>query len=343
MKNGCFTALITPFTIDDRLDTEGLDTLIDFQIKNGITGILAAGTTGESPTLKWDEHHKAVTQISKKTGDRCMCIAGAGSNNTSEAMEAAAHAVREGVDAVLLVDPYYNGPSSLEIRKEYYEPIAENFSDTEIIPYIIPGRTGAQLLPEDLAVLSKRFSNINSVKEATGDKGNMKRTRKLCGSDFTIFSGDDGLIFDIMTDYEIKAGGAVSVMSNIIPEPLTRMIRHLNSGENQEAAAIQDAVKPLLSLVTVNTEEESPFGPAKCRARNPLPLKTLMQLLGLPSGRCRQPIGLMTREGVDIVVHAARTVQKNNPEIFAPIAEFFDVDIDERLDNPVYREGLYYS
>ena len=343
MENGCFTALITPFTADDKLDTEGLDTLIDFQIKNGITGILATGTTGESPTLKWDEHHKAVTQIAKKTGDRCMCIAGAGSNNTSEAMEAAAHAVQEGVDAVLLVDPYYNGPSSLEIRKEYYEPIAENFSDTEIIPYIIPGRTGAQLLPEDLAVLSKRFSNINSVKEATGDKENMKRTRRLCGGDFTILSGDDGLISDIMTDSEIKAGGAISVMSNIIPEPLTRMVRHLNSGETQEAEAIQNAVKPLLSLVTVNTKEESPFGPAKCRARNPLPLKTLMQILGLPSGRCRQPIGRMTKTGIDMVINAARTVQKNNPEILAPIAEFFDVDIDERLDNPVYREGLYYS
>ena len=343
MENGCFTALITPFTSDDRLDTEGLDRLIDFQIKNGITGILATGTTGESPTLKWDEHHKVVTQIAKRTADRCLCIAGAGSNNTSEAMEAVAHAVQENVDAVLLVDPYYNGPSSLEIRKEYYEPIAEKFSETELIPYIIPGRTGAQLLPEDLAVLSKRFSNINSVKEATGDKENMKRTRRLCGEDFTIFSGDDGLVFDIMTDSEIKAGGGISVMSNIVPKPLTRMIRHLNNGEKQKASEIHDAVKPLLSLVTVTTEEETQFGPAKCRARNPLPLKTLMRILGMPSGRCRQPIGRMTKTGIDMVVNAARTVQKNNPEIFAPISEFFDVDIDERLNNPVYLEGLYYT
>ncbi|MFO7754080.1 MAG: 4-hydroxy-tetrahydrodipicolinate synthase [Desulfobacteraceae bacterium] len=343
MENGCFTALITPFTADDRLDTEGLGRLIQFQIESGITGILAAGTTGESPTLKWDEHHKAVTEIANKTGDSCMCIAGAGSNNTSEAMEAVAHAAQENVDAVLLVDPYYNGPSSLEIRKEYYEPIAEKFSSTEIIPYIIPGRTGAQLLPEDLAVLSKRFSNINSVKEATGDKENMKRTRKLCGGDFTILSGDDGLIFDIMTDPAVMAGGGISVLSNIIPGPLTRMVTHLNNGETQKAAEIHKAVKPLLGLVNVTTEEETRFGPAKCRARNPLPLKTLMQILGLPSGRCRQPIGRMTREGVDIVVQSARTVQKNNPETFAPIAEFFDVDIDERLDNPVYREGLYYS
>ncbi|MCF8044414.1 MAG: 4-hydroxy-tetrahydrodipicolinate synthase [Desulfarculaceae bacterium] len=343
MENGCFTALITPFTADERLDTEGLDRLIEFQVKNGITGILAAGTTGESPTLKWEEHHKAVTEIAKKTGDSCMCIAGAGSNNTSEAMEAAAHAVQENVDAVLLVDPYYNGPSSLEIRKEYYEPIAEKFGGTEIIPYIIPGRTGAQLLPEDLAALTERFGNINSVKEATGNPENMKHTRKLCGNDFTIFSGDDGLIFDIMTDSAIKAGGGISVMSNIIPAPLTRMIRHLNNGEEQRAAEIHDAVKPLLSLVTVTTEEETRFGPAKCRARNPLPLKTLMRILGMPSGGCRQPVGRMTKAGLDTVVSAARSVQENNPEIFAPIADFFGVDIEERLNNPVYLEGLYYS
>ena len=153
MKTGCYTALVTPFGSNGELDTQGLDQLIEFQITNNITGILAVGTTGESPTLKWEEHNKIVANVAKKTKNRCVCIAGAGSNNTNEALEAVKNASDDGANAVLLVDPYYNGPSSLEIRREYYEPVAKAFPEMEIIPYIIPGRTGAQMRPEDLAML----------------------------------------------------------------------------------------------------------------------------------------------------------------------------------------------
>jgi 4-hydroxy-tetrahydrodipicolinate synthase len=108
---------------------------------------------GESPTLAWEEHHRAVQIISQKAKGKCLCIAGAGSNNTKEALSASRHAAEAGADAVLLVDPYYNGPSSLEIRKEYIAPVAAAFPDLTVIPYVIPGRTGAQLFPEDLALL----------------------------------------------------------------------------------------------------------------------------------------------------------------------------------------------
>ncbi|MBL7196046.1 MAG: dihydrodipicolinate synthase family protein, partial [Desulfobacterales bacterium] len=123
MYKGCFTALVTPFK-DDIVDYEGLGQLADFQIKNGITGILAVGTTGESPTLTWDEHNKVIEDVAKKTRDKCICIAGTGSNNTKETLESSKHAVDIGVEALLLVDPYYNGPSSLEIRREYVAPVA---------------------------------------------------------------------------------------------------------------------------------------------------------------------------------------------------------------------------
>lgn len=156
MMTGSYTALATPFA-DDGIDSEGLDRLTEFQISNGITGILAVGTTGESPVLTWDEHNAVVETVAKKTKGRCRCIAGTGSNNTKEAITATGHAVRLGADAVLLVDPYYNGPSSLEIRKEYIGPVAAAFPDIQIIPYVIPGRTGTQLLPEDLALLNKEF------------------------------------------------------------------------------------------------------------------------------------------------------------------------------------------
>ncbi len=343
MKTGCYTALITPFTNKGELDGDGLDRLIRFQIQNNITGILAAGTTGESPTLKWEEHNRVIAEVAKAAQGKCLCIAGTGSNNTHEALDAVRHAARAGADAVLLVDPYYNGPSSLEIRREYIEPVARSFPDMEIIPYIIPGRTGTQLLPEDLALAAQTYPNISTVKEATGNLDNMRRTRKCCGREFTIMSGDDSLVVEMMTDPAIRAAGGFSVMSNIAPKAMTDLVMLVDQGKRAEAETIQTALAPLLDLVTVTTVEMTPFGPVKCRARNPLALKTLMQVLGMPSGACRAPMGKMTRKGLDTVVAAARKIQTQTPWIFAPVADFFDVDIDERLGNPEYAEDLWYD
>ena len=166
MKAGSYTALATPFE-NGEVDYDGLAKLADFQIANGITGILAVGTTGESPVLNWEEHNKVVEVIAKKAKGKCICVAGTGSNNTKESLEATHHAAEVGADAVLLVDPYYNGPSSIEIRKEYVVPIARAYPDLDVIPYVIPGRTGAQLLPEDLALAYKECPNVATVKEAT--------------------------------------------------------------------------------------------------------------------------------------------------------------------------------
>jgi len=343
MKQGCFTALITPFTDAGELDQNGLEQLIDFQIQNGITGILVTGTTGESPTFKWQEHNHVIALAAKQAKGRCHVIAGTGSNNTEEALMAAGHAAKEGVDAILMVDPYYNGPSSLEIRKEYYEAVAARYPDVEIIPYIIPGRTGAQMLPQDLALLSRSCPNITSVKEATGNLDNMKHTRKCCGPQFQIFSGDDALVYDIMTDPDILACGAISVMSNIVPKFMTQMVSLLNQKKTKEAQGLQTALTPLLDLVVVTTTEKTAFGQVLCRARNPLPLKTMMQLLGIPSGPCRRPLGKMTRQGLDKIVAALQQVQAENPEILAPVADFFNVDIDDRLHNPIHQQGLWYG
>ncbi len=163
MFSGCHTALITPFK-DHELYLEGLEKLVEFQISCGVSGILAVGTTGESPTLTWEEHNKVIRVVAEKCKGRCKSIAGTGSNNTQETMESTEHAVQVGVDAALLVDPYYNGPSSLEIRREYVAPVAKKFPQIQIIPYVIPGRTGTQLLPEDLALLHKQYANMSTVK-----------------------------------------------------------------------------------------------------------------------------------------------------------------------------------
>ncbi len=341
MISGCYTAIVTPFD-GVSVDETGLARLADFQIQNGITGILAVGTTGESPTLAWEEHFRVVQIISKQTKGKCLCIAGTGSNNTKEALSATRHAVEAGADAVLLVDPYYNGPSSLEIRKEYIAPVAAAFPDLTLIPYVIPGRTGTQLLPEDLALLFRDHPNVNMVKEATGDLDNMRRTRRCCGPAFSIFSGDDGLTFQMMTDPDISAAGVISVVSNIAPKAMSDLAGLLANEEVEQAKILADALAPLFGLVTVKTMEKTPYGEVVCRARNPLALKTLMQLLGLPSGPCRPPLGKMSRTGLEVVVGIAKSVQSKNPQIFAPLAEFFNVDVDARLNDGNFLERLCY-
>ncbi len=342
MISGCYTALATPF-INGALDYDGLAKLIDFQIENGITGILAAGTTGESPTLNWDEHNKVSEFVVQKAKNKCLSIAGTGSNNTQETMDASEHAVKDGVDALLLVDPYYNGPSSLEIRREYVAPVAAAYPEVEIIPYVIPGRTGCQLLPEDLALLYKEYTNVATVKEATANLDNMKRTRECCGSEYTILSGDDGMTFQMMVDPQIKAAGVISVASNVAPKAVTQMVQLLSRGDQAEAETLLADIEPLFNLVTVKTKEQTPYGEVDCRARNPLALKTLMQILGMPSGACRPPLGKMTLNGVQKVLAAARAVQAKNPAVFKPIEDFFGINIEDRLNNPQYWEGLSYE
>lgn len=339
---GCFTALVTPFN-GQGVDYSGLGQLVDFQMDNGITGILAVGTTGESPTLVWEEHNKVIEYVAEKTSNKCICIAGTGSNNTKESLSAAKHAVDASVDAILLVDPYYNGPSSLEIRKEYVAPIANAFPQVQVIPYVIPGRTGTQLLPEDIAILHHQFKNVGIVKEATGNLDNMRRTRECCGSDFSILSGDDGITFQLMTDPKIQGNGVISVVSNVVPKATSEMVKLISEGKIEDAQKIISAIEPLFGLVTVKTREKTPYGDVDCKARNPLAIKTLMSILGMPSGGCRPPLGKMTQNGIQIVLDAARKVHQNDPEIFKPVSDTFNVDIDDRLQNPENWKDLVYS
>jgi len=342
MKAGCYTALVTPFK-GDAIDWGGLDRLVDFQIQNGITGILAVGTTGESPVLTWDEHNEVTERIARKTAGKCLCIAGTGSNNTSETLKGTQHAAQCGCQAVLLVDPYYNGPSSLEIRREYVAPVAKAFPGLDIIPYVIPGRTGTQLLPEDLALLFKQYPNVNTVKEATADIQNMRRTRACCGPDFTILSGDDSMTLAMMADPAVKAAGVISVASNVAPRAITEMVTLLNAGRQAEAKALAARLEPLFNLVTVKTVEKTPYGEVACRARNPVAYKALMAILGMPAGGCKPPLGKLTRNGLTQVLETARSVQRSAPELFQPIADAFGVNIAKRLEDPQSWEGLCYA
>ncbi|MGB9853962.1 MAG: 4-hydroxy-tetrahydrodipicolinate synthase [Candidatus Bathyarchaeales archaeon] len=343
MFRGCYTALITPMLSNYEIDFDGLETLVDFQIAQGTNGILAVGTTGESATLEHEEQTAVTKRVYACCTERSMVIAGTGCNSTRKAIENTKKAYDIGVRAVLLVDPYYNGPSSLEIRREYIEPIAEKFPEVQIIPYVIPGRTGTQLLPQDIAILHRQCVNVQAVKESTGDFENMKLIRRLCGQQFYILSGDDDKTFRMMTDIEIKASGVISVVSNIAPAAVQKMTSLILEGKADDAKNLCEKLNPLFQIVTVKTTEETPFGNAIVKARNPLPCKTLMNVLGMPSGPLRQPLGKMTKKGLEVVLKAAREVYEKSPEILKPVEEFFDVDLSERLYKEKFWEGLTYD
>lgn len=343
MFKGCYTALVTPMRSDGSVDYDGLERLIEFQIESNIQGILAVGTTGESPTLLWEEHNEVTERTVKLAKDRCLSIAGTGSNSTKETLAASEHAAHVGADAVLLVDPYYNGPSSLEIRREYVEPVAREFPEVQVIPYIIPGRTGTMMHVEDLAMLAANYSNVSSVKEATGDLDNMAKTRRVCGEQFTILSGDDDKTVAMMKSPDIRAAGVISVMSNILPGPIQRLTESLNAGDEEEADRLAAAMAPLFACVGVTTQEETPYGSVECKARNPLAVKSLMNVLGMPSGPSRRPLGKMTRKGIGVALSAARQAHANDPTLLAPIGAFFGVDVEARLADDSLLDALVYA
>jgi len=344
---GAWTAIVTPVNPDLTLDREGLEKNVEFQVSQGISGLVPVGTTGESPTLSWDEHNEIIERVLRQCNNRCEVLAGTGSNSTDEAVESTRHAVHAGARAVLMVDCYYNGPSSQELRDEYYSTVASEFPDTTIVPYIIPGRSGTMLAVDDLAILNGRHRNINAVKEATGDLDRMARTRSLLGDDFSIMSGDDDITFKMLTDKAIRADGVISVMSNIIPGPIAKMVSLMKEGDIDGASRMHDAITPLLGIVTVKVDNERTLPSGKKvivndRYRNPLAVKTLMSGLGMPSGMCRKPLGKMTRAGVEVVRSAVKTIWENNPEVLQPIADFYGIDIAERLMNDSVWEKLAY-
>jgi 4-hydroxy-tetrahydrodipicolinate synthase len=263
-------------------------------------------------------------------------LAGTGSNSTKEALEATEHAVDVGAPGVLMMDCYYNGPSSLELRTQYYEPVAKKFRKTFVVPYIIPGRTGTKLEVEDLAILNRRYKNVRSVKEATGDLDRMAKTRRLLGDDFDILSGDDDKTYEMMIRPDIRASGVISVISNIMPGPITEMVKAISSGKAARAEQLKNALDPLFKVVTVNTVESYEGFDVPCRFRNPVAIKTMMNGLGMPSGPCRPPLGKITPKGAEVVRDALKAAYEKDREVFTPIREFYRINIEERLSNDRY-------
>ena len=347
--SGAWTALVTPFEAQSRVDIAAFRRLIQFQIAEGIHGLVPAGTTGESPTLTWDEHILIIESAVHTAANRAGVLAGTGSNSTAEAVSGTRHAVEAGANAVLLVDCYYNGPSSLELRTEYYERIMAEVPEIPVVPYIIPGRTGCALSAEDLALLHRADPRrLPAVKQATGDLERMKRDRALAGPGLAIFSGDDDLTVAMMQDPQIAACGVISVMSNLAPGAVARMVNWQRAGETAKASEMGKILAPLFKLVGCKAKGERRLPGGKVvtvedRFRNPVPVKTMLAGLGVPVGVCRAPLGKMTREGVAQCRKALIRVHRAAPEILAPLGQAFGVNIERRLADdsvwaPVTRE-----
>ncbi len=335
--HGVWTALVTPFSPDLQVDYDALRRLIEFQVQEGVDGVLPCGTTGESPTLSWQEHDAVIDATIRAVEGRAGVLAGAGSNNTQEAVRATTQAKEVGATAVLLVDCYYNCPSSLELRTEYYERILENVADVPIVPYVIPGRSGCALSAADLAILHLNDpQRVPAVKEATGDLDRMRLDRKLAGPALSILSGDDDLTLPMMRDEQIRAGGVVSVMSNLVPGTIGGLVRAQSAGDIEETERLSQALAPVLQLVTcsvpaVRTLPNGQSVEVVDRYRNPVPVKTMMAGLGMIPSPKRPPLGRMSTAGVAQCRDALRETHAADPGILGPIEEAFGVRIDQRL------------
>jgi 4-hydroxy-tetrahydrodipicolinate synthase len=235
---GWMTALVTPFR-DGKVDEAGFRKLVDWQIAEGIHGLVPVGTTGESPTLSHAEHHRVVEICVAEAKGRVPVIAGAGSNNTVEAVELARHAEKAGASAVLVVTPYYNKPNQ-EGMYRHFKALNDAIG-IPIIMYNIPPRSVIDLSVETMQRLFE-LKNIAGVKDATGNVGRISMQRSAMGPDFVQFSGDD---ITALSCLAAGAHGCISVVSNIAPKACSQLQEAWDRGDARQALAIQDRLTPL--------------------------------------------------------------------------------------------------
>jgi 4-hydroxy-tetrahydrodipicolinate synthase len=270
MFKGSFVALITPMLADGTVDEATLERFVDWQIGEGTHGLVPVGTTGESPTLTHEEHHRVVEIAVAVAGGRVPVIAGAGSNSTAEAIDLAQHARRAGADAALVVTPYYNKPTQ-EGLYLHYTAVADS-AEIPIIIYNVPGRSVVDMSAETMGRLAKH-PNIVGVKDATANLARPLHVRRTCGADFCQLSGEDHTAVAHLASGGV---GCISVTGNIAPRLLSAMHRAWQNGEVAEAIAIQHRLVPLHDAMFTET--------------NPGPVKYAASLLGFGHADCRLPM-----------------------------------------------------
>src|SRR5512132_1235379 len=270
MFRGTFTALVTPFR-DGGIDVSALEDLIEKQIAAGITGIVAVGTTGESPTLSHEEREQVVRLAVTTANKRCQVLAGTGSNATQHAVADTKMAERVGVDGALLVAPYYNKPSQEGLYRHF-----KTIADATALPimlYNIPGRCGVDIASDTVTRLAKECRNIVTLKEASGSVERVSELRVRLPESFTILSGDDSLTLPFMS---VGAVGVVSVASNLFPAEVCALVRAYESGDAKSALNLHRKMFPLFKDLFIEP--------------NPVPVKTALGWRGAMSGDVRLPL-----------------------------------------------------
>ncbi|MBN1127392.1 MAG: 4-hydroxy-tetrahydrodipicolinate synthase [Chitinispirillaceae bacterium] len=270
---GCYVAIVTPFGENGSVNEAALRSNVDFLIGKGVAGIVPCGTTGESATLSWKEHNRVVDVALEQAKGKIQVIAGAGSNNTAESLNAARHAREKGADAILCITPYYNRPTQEGLYR-HFTAIASQV-DIPIVVYNVPVRTGVNLLPETMERLCE-CRNIVAVKEASGNVLQVSEIHRRCGDRLTILSGDDPLTLPILA---CGGSGVISVVANFAPEKLIAMIDAFFAKDMAVALSLHETLLPLSQAMFIET--------------NPSPVKTAMNLLGMNAGQVRLPLVAM--------------------------------------------------
>ena len=290
MKKCVFTgsavALITPMDSDGSVNYEVLNRLVDFHLNNATKAIVVCATTGESPTLTYEEHCKVVETVVRRVNKRIPVIASSGSNNTRQSAELSKAMQEVGVDALLMITPYYNKTSQTGLVKHFYY-IADRVS-IPIILYNIPSRTGMKIQPETYLELSKH-PNIAGTKEATGDLALAAKTAELCGDNLAIYSGEDNLTLPILS---IGGKGVVSTTANIIPKEMNEICRQYFLGNTMESRRIFLKYLELMNALFVDV--------------NPMPVKAAMRLMGWDCGGCRLPLTDVSEGTEDLLRHVIK-------------------------------------
>ena len=267
MFEGAYTAIVTPFTRDGKVDYGRFRDLIEIQIEGGIDGLVPVGTTGESPTLDVQEHEKVVEVAIETARRRIKIIAGTGANSTAEALELTRHAKDAGADGTLQVTPYYNKPNSLGLVR-HFSAVAD--LGLPVVLYNVPGRSGKEI-PIDVVAELARHPNVVAIKEAGGSADRVSQILTRC--QIEVLSGDDGLTLPMMI---IGAVGVISVASNVAPRPVADLVHHALAGRWAEARALHLKYYRLFTDLFLDT--------------NPIPVKTALAMMGKIEESFRLPL-----------------------------------------------------
>jgi 4-hydroxy-tetrahydrodipicolinate synthase len=264
---GLYTALVTPFR-NGAVDYDNLTRLVEMQVAAGVDGISPVGTTGESPTLSFEEHERVIATVVQLVNGRCKVLAGSGANSTAEALHLTRHAKSDGADFSLQVAPYYNKPTQEGLYR-HFATIADS-CDIPIVIYNVPGRSGVAVSAETIARLAKNC-NVAGVKEASGSVDRVSEILDLC--DIPVLSGDDALTVPMMS---VGAVGVVSVASNVIPKEMKQLVDLCNAGAYEQARAMHRKLYRFFKGMFIET--------------NPIPVKAAMAMRGLLEEEYRLPL-----------------------------------------------------